>query len=125
MDNAQEHQSQQHAEAAAQAAQDQAEQQAQHEEVEQLTPEAALRLARRSVDEQLSTLLSSQADSATAEQRLVELQADVGRATQQRDQNVQHTIEQVVALHRACNESIGAVEALKAAHPLPAAGPAS
>ena len=120
MDNTQEQQSQQDAEAAAQAAQDQAEQQAQHEEVEQLTPETAMRQARRSVDEQLSTLVSSQADSAAAEQRLVELQADVGRATQQRDQNLQHTIDQAVALHRACNESIGAIEALKAAYPLPA-----
>ena len=115
MDNTQEQQSQQQAETAAQAAQPAAEQQAQ-----QPTPEAALRHSRRFVDEQLSILVSSQAESAAAEQRLVELQADVDRAAEQRDRSQRHTANQVIGLHSACNESIGAIEALKAAYPLPA-----
>ena len=121
MDNAQEHQSQQHAEIPAQAPQPAAEQQAQHEEVEQLTPETAVRQARRHVDEQLSILVSSQADSAAAEQRLVELQADVDRATETRMRQLQHTNNQLIGLHLACDESIKATEALKAAYPLSAA----
>ena len=86
------------------------------------TPEVAIRQARRSLDEQLSTLQSSQAESIAAEQRLVELQADVGRATQQRDQNLQQTRQRVVELHAACDKSIAAIEVLKANYPLPVAG---
>ena len=84
-----------------------------------------MRQARRHVDEQLSILVSSQADSAAAEQRLVELQADVDRATETRMRQLQHTNNQLIGLHLACDESIKATEALKAAYPLSAAAQAS
>lgn len=83
------------------------------------SPETVLRTARQAVDEALSAVASADVEAVAGSQRVADLEADLARARAQAAAGASAKLAMVRGLHGACDQSIAAIEAVKAAHPLP------
>lgn len=85
------------------------------------SPETVLRTARQAVDDALSAVASADVDASAGNKRVADLEADLSRARAQAAAGASARLAMVRELHAACDQSIAAIEAVKAAHPLPQA----
>lgn len=77
-------------------------------------------MSRQAVDDALSAVASADVESVAGEKRVADLEADLARASAQAAAGASAKLAMVRSLHAACDQSIAAIEAVKAAHPLPA-----